>query len=79
VVDGAVNGTGVLTRVLGGFLRFIQSGNVQSYAVLLFVGTAFLAIAITRGFAAMLVAAGLLVVGVVWVIFRASRKSEERL
>jgi NADH-quinone oxidoreductase subunit L len=79
VVDGAVNGTGIVTRVLGAFLRFIQSGNVQSYAVLLFVGTAFLAIAITRGFAAMLVAAGLLVIGVVWVIFRATRRSEERL
>jgi NADH-quinone oxidoreductase subunit L len=79
VVDGAVNGTGIVTRALGAFLRFIQSGNVQSYAVLLFVGTAFLAIAITRGFAAMLVAAGLLAIGVVWVIFRATRRSEERL
>jgi hypothetical protein len=79
VVDGAVNSTGVVTRVLGAFLRYIQSGNVQSYAVLLFAGTAFLAIAITRGFAAMLVAAGLLVIGVGWVIFRSTRRSEERL
>jgi NADH-quinone oxidoreductase subunit L len=79
VVDGAVNSTGIVTRGLGAFLRFIQSGNVQSYAVLLFVGTAFLAIAITRGFAALVVAMGLLVISVLWIIFRSTRKGEERL
>jgi NADH-quinone oxidoreductase subunit L len=78
VVDGAVNGTGNATRAFGGFLRFIQSGNVQSYAVLLFVGTAFLAIAITRGLTALIAAAGLLVIGVAWAVFR-TRRSEERL
>ncbi|MFN2590880.1 MAG: NADH-quinone oxidoreductase subunit L [Actinomycetota bacterium] len=78
VVDGAVNGAGSATRVFGGFLRFVQSGNVQSYAVLLFVGTAFLAIAITRGFAALIVAAGLVVIAVAWAVFRV-RRGEERL
>ncbi|HEX9237094.1 MAG TPA: hypothetical protein VF972_12515, partial [Actinomycetota bacterium] len=72
------NGAGSLTRVFGGALRLIQSGNVQSYAVLLFVGTAFLAIAITRGVSGLIVAAGLVVVGVGWAVFR-TRKGEERL
>jgi NADH-quinone oxidoreductase subunit L len=78
VVDGAVNGAGRTTRVFGRFLRLIQSGNVQSYLVLLFVGTAFLVIAITRGFAAFVVAAGLVVIAVGWAVFRV-RRSEERL
>ncbi|HJP65012.1 MAG TPA: NADH-quinone oxidoreductase subunit L [Actinomycetota bacterium] len=77
VVDGAVNGTGSVTRVFSGFLRFIQSGNVQSYAVLLFVGTAFLAIAITRGLAALIAAAGLVVIALAWAVFR-TKRSEER-
>jgi NADH-quinone oxidoreductase subunit L len=47
-VDGAVNGVGQITRGSGGLLRYIQSGNVQRYAVFLFVGVAVLAIAITR-------------------------------
>jgi NADH-quinone oxidoreductase subunit L len=47
-VDGAVNGVGQFTRGSGGLLRYIQSGNVQRYAVFLFVGVAILAIAITR-------------------------------
>ena len=47
-VDGAVNGIGQLTRGSGGLLKYIQSGNVQRYAVFLFVGVAVLAIAITR-------------------------------
>jgi NADH-quinone oxidoreductase subunit L len=47
-VDGAVNGIGQLTRGSGGLLKYIQSGNVQRYAVFLFVGVAILAIAITR-------------------------------
>jgi NADH-quinone oxidoreductase subunit L len=48
VIDGAVNGVGTGTRDAGGFLRYIQSGNVQRYAVFLFVGVAVLAFLITR-------------------------------
>jgi NADH-quinone oxidoreductase subunit L len=48
VVDGAVNGVGVGTTVLGRFLRYVQTGNVQRYAVFLFAGVAVLAIVITR-------------------------------
>ncbi len=47
-VDGAVNGVGHITRQSGGLLRYIQSGNVQRYAVFLFVGVVILTIAITR-------------------------------
>jgi NADH-quinone oxidoreductase subunit L len=47
-IDGAVNGVGMGTKVTGGLLRYIQSGNVQRYAVFLFVGVAVLAVAITR-------------------------------
>ena len=48
VVDGAVNGIAVGAGASGGLLKYIQSGNVQRYAVFLFVGVAILAIAITR-------------------------------
>jgi NADH-quinone oxidoreductase subunit L len=48
VIDGAVNGVGVVTGLLGSFLRYVQSGNVQRYAVFLFVGVAVLAVVITR-------------------------------
>jgi NADH-quinone oxidoreductase subunit L len=48
VIDGAVNGVGVVTGVLGRFLRYVQTGNVQRYAVFLFVGVAVLAVVITR-------------------------------
>jgi NADH-quinone oxidoreductase subunit L len=47
-VDGAVNGVGHITRGSGGLLKYIQSGDVQRYAVFLFVGVVILAIAITR-------------------------------
>jgi NADH-quinone oxidoreductase subunit L len=47
-VDGAVNGVGQITRGSGGLLKYIQSGDVQRYAVFLFVGVVILAIAITR-------------------------------
>ena len=48
VIDGAVNGVGVGAQDAGGFLKYIQSGNVQRYAVFLFVGVAVLALIITR-------------------------------
>jgi NADH-quinone oxidoreductase subunit L len=76
VVDGAVNGTGTVTGLFSRFLRTVQSGNVQSYAVLLFAGTALLAIGITRGVIALAVALGLIVLALAWLIFR-PKKSEE--
>ncbi len=48
VVDGAVNGIAFSAEASGGLLRYLQSGNVQRYAIFLFVGVAILAIAITR-------------------------------
>jgi NADH-quinone oxidoreductase subunit L len=48
VVDGAVNRVAIGKGWTGGLLRYIQSGNVQRYAVLLFVGTAILAVIFTR-------------------------------
>jgi NADH-quinone oxidoreductase subunit L len=48
VIDGAVNGVGRETQLAGRFLRYIQSGDVQRYAVYLFVGVAVLAVVITR-------------------------------
>jgi NADH-quinone oxidoreductase subunit L len=43
-VDGAVNGVAGLTGYSGGLLRYIQTGNVQWYAVALFIGAAAAAI-----------------------------------
>jgi NADH-quinone oxidoreductase subunit L len=48
VIDGAVNGVGNTARESGGILRYIQSGNVQRYAVFLFAGVMVLAIVFTR-------------------------------
>ena len=47
-VDGAVNGVANLTGFAGGLLRYIQTGNVQRYAVFLFGGVVALAIIFTR-------------------------------
>ena len=45
VIDGAVNGVGHRRRATsGGILRYLQTGNVQRYAVVLFVGVIALAI-----------------------------------
>lgn len=38
VIDGAVNGAGLLTKFFGSKIKFWQTGNVQLYAALLFVG-----------------------------------------
>ena len=43
-VDGFVNAVGGITGATGGLLRYLQSGNVQWYAVLLFVGVVALTI-----------------------------------
>jgi NADH-quinone oxidoreductase subunit L len=48
VIDGAVNGAGQVTRGFSYALRFIQSGNVQWYAVALFVGVIALTIVFVR-------------------------------
>jgi NADH-quinone oxidoreductase subunit L len=38
IIDGAVNGLGQITGESGGLLKYLQSGNVQWYAVALFAG-----------------------------------------
>ncbi len=48
VVDGAVNGAAGLTGFTGGLLRYLQTGNVQRYAVFLFAGVVIMAIVFTR-------------------------------
>jgi NADH-quinone oxidoreductase subunit L len=48
LVDGAVNTVAIGTGWTGGLLRYIQSGNVQRYAVLLFAGVTILAVVFTR-------------------------------
>jgi NADH-quinone oxidoreductase subunit L len=48
LVDGAVNRVAIGTGWTGGLLRYIQSGNVQRYAVILFAGVAILAVIFTR-------------------------------
>ena len=48
VIDGAVNTIGRGAGESGGLLRYLQSGNVQRYAVFLFVGVVALAIVVTR-------------------------------
>jgi NADH-quinone oxidoreductase subunit L len=48
VVDGAVNRVAIGTGWTGGLLRYLQSGNVQRYAILLFTGVAILAVVFTR-------------------------------
>ncbi|MDQ3877144.1 MAG: NADH-quinone oxidoreductase subunit L [Actinomycetota bacterium] len=40
VVDFAVNGAAGITGVTGGLLKYIQSGNIQRYAAILFAATA---------------------------------------
>ncbi len=48
VVDGAVNGVGIGTRTTGGLLRYIQTGDIQKYAAVLFAGVIILAVLFTR-------------------------------
>jgi NADH-quinone oxidoreductase subunit L len=38
IIDGAVNGTGSFMSAAGGALRRLQTGNVQTYALVMFVG-----------------------------------------
>jgi NADH-quinone oxidoreductase subunit L len=48
VVDGAVNRVAIGAGWTGGLLRYVQSGNVQRYAAILFAGVAILAVIYTR-------------------------------
>jgi NADH:ubiquinone oxidoreductase subunit 5 (subunit L)/multisubunit Na+/H+ antiporter MnhA subunit len=47
-VDGFVNAVGGFTGATGGLLKYLQTGNVQWYAVLLFVGVVALTIVFVR-------------------------------
>jgi NADH-quinone oxidoreductase subunit L len=38
VIDGAINGVGELVREVGGRVRRLQTGNVQSYALAMLLG-----------------------------------------
>jgi NADH-quinone oxidoreductase subunit L len=58
VVDGAVDGVGLGTRWIGREARYMQSGNVQLYAAVLFGGVTILALAITRHYLVAGIAAG---------------------
>jgi NADH:ubiquinone oxidoreductase subunit 5 (subunit L)/multisubunit Na+/H+ antiporter MnhA subunit len=75
-IDGAVNGTGIFTKLVGAGLRRVQSGNVQSYAALLFAGTVILALGITRSLVGLLIALGLVILVGAWSIFRMTRREE---
>jgi NADH-quinone oxidoreductase subunit L len=46
VVDGAVNGIAAETGEAGGLLRYVQSGRIQRYALLLFASVGVLALSI---------------------------------
>jgi NADH-quinone oxidoreductase subunit L len=48
LVDGAVNRVAIGTGWTGGLLRYVQSGNVQRYAVILFAGVTVIAVIFTR-------------------------------
>ena len=41
-IDGVINTTGAFTGATGGVLRFLQSGRVQQYAILIFAATVLL-------------------------------------
>ncbi len=45
-VDGAVNGLAQAAGTTGGMLKYLQSGNIQRYAISLFAGVAILAVLI---------------------------------
>jgi len=46
IVDGAVNGVAVSTGQTGGLLRYVQSGRVQRYALMLFAAVGLLSLAL---------------------------------
>jgi NADH-quinone oxidoreductase subunit L len=48
IIDGFLNGLAGLTGESGGLLKYLQSGNVQWYAVVLFVGVIALTIVFVK-------------------------------
>ena len=48
VIDGAVNGAGGFAGATGGFLRYVQSGNIQRYLALLLLGLIALGVVFVR-------------------------------
>jgi NADH-quinone oxidoreductase subunit L len=46
IVDGVVNGVGAVSSETGGVLRLVQTGRVQLYAAILFLGAAAFAVAL---------------------------------
>jgi NADH-quinone oxidoreductase subunit L len=46
VIDGLVNFLGVLTRIFGNFVAFVQTGQVQAYALLLLAGVVLMLFAV---------------------------------
>ncbi|ATW28037.1 NADH-quinone oxidoreductase subunit L [Candidatus Formimonas warabiya] len=47
VVDNIVNGIAGFTRLAGGFLRYFQTGMVQTYALIIFIGIIVIVLALT--------------------------------
>ncbi len=47
-IDGAVNGIAALTGALGERVRRLQTGNVQSYAMVMLIGAAFMLLVLIR-------------------------------
>ena len=43
-IDGVINASGAATGLAGGFLRLFQTGRVQQYAIMIFVGTVLLVV-----------------------------------
>jgi NADH-quinone oxidoreductase subunit L len=48
IIDGFLNGVAGITGETGGLLKYLQSGNVQWYAVVLFVGVIAITIIFVR-------------------------------
>ena len=48
VIDGVVNGAGETAGRTGNVLKYLQTGNVQWYAVALFVGVIAMAVVFIR-------------------------------
>jgi NADH-quinone oxidoreductase subunit L len=78
-IDGAVNGVGIGTRVTGGLLKYIQTGDVQRYAAILFGGVGILGLAITRHYLVATIV-GVVFVGILitWLFTGGRVRSEER-
>jgi len=49
IVDGIVNGLAALTRGSGGALRYIQTGKLQTYALVFFLAVLVISVVLTLG------------------------------